>query len=75
MIFFVDATVVRSAFFGEGRSFLTLGAVNCHGRETRITACSYSEDPLCTHEEDVGVRCSEAGELVAGNWVWWHRKR
>lgn len=65
----VDATVVRSAFFGEGNSYLTLGTVNCHGRESGITACSYGEYPACTHAEDVGVRCLEAGELPTGTCV------
>ena len=46
-----------------GGGSIVLDDVACVGTELRLTSCPHSTNPNCrTHDDDVGVRCQEAGQ-------------
>ncbi|XP_036624335.1 antigen WC1.1-like [Trichosurus vulpecula] len=58
--------VVRGAVFGPGEGIIWL--VQCKGTESSLWDCHRRiEQNFCTHEYDVGVRCSGFVKLVAGD--------
>ena len=59
-VFFIDATAVGQAGFGQGTGPILLDDVACNGTEVNILSCTYdSVTTDCSHREDAGVRCVE----------------
>ena len=52
--------VLGGGSFGEGTGRIWLDSVQCTGSERRLINCDTDSSgvKMCTHDQDVGVRCS-----------------
>ena len=55
----LDATALRSAFYGQGSGPIYLDDVSCTGTEDHLLNCdSVGVASFCFHSEDAGVKCA-----------------
>ena len=58
----IDVVPFRDAYFGKGVIPIVIDDVACTGTENNLTECSFDQNSVdCTHSQDVGVACLEAG--------------
>ncbi|XP_053387660.1 deleted in malignant brain tumors 1 protein-like [Mercenaria mercenaria] len=55
------------AHFGQGSGPIFAQEFNCYGYETDIGSCTFESNVFCTHSGDVGVICSECGDIAIRN--------
>ncbi|KAK7488812.1 hypothetical protein BaRGS_00019947 [Batillaria attramentaria] len=57
----VNPTVLTEAFFGQGDGVVLMSDLSCQGSEVTVHECPRKQQSelQCTHQEDVGVICSE----------------
>ncbi|KAK7488811.1 hypothetical protein BaRGS_00019946, partial [Batillaria attramentaria] len=57
----VNPTVLTEAFFGKGDGVVLMSDLSCQGSEVTVHDCPRKQQSelQCTHQEDVGVICSE----------------
>nr|KAG5700997.1 hypothetical protein BaRGS_022708 [Batillaria attramentaria] len=66
--------VRKEAFYGQGDGIVLMSDLNCQGSEVTVHECPRKQQSelQCTHQEDVGVICSESStvRLVNGSTEW-----
>ncbi|XP_061172595.1 deleted in malignant brain tumors 1 protein-like [Saccostrea echinata] len=55
---------VSNAVFGEGSGSILFDDVQCNGRETGLSECTFSSTNNCNHREDAGVICRLQGDHI-----------
>ena len=64
--FGTSGTAIGSARFGRGLGSIWLDSVTCTGNESTLAGCGHlgvGVTRSCSHYEDAGVRCSQAGNI------------
>lgn len=69
MIFIIIGAIALShsyvtLVFGNGVANIFRYNVSCTGDESRLQDCRSSQQAICGHSQDVGVRCSYRGNLI-----------
>ncbi|XP_030639994.1 deleted in malignant brain tumors 1 protein-like [Chanos chanos] len=65
----VPVEVLGTAAFGKGEGQVWSGEIQCRGNESQIALCpiSSSQRQKCSHDNDVGLVCTDSVRLVNGN--------
>ena len=59
-LYFLAATAVSFATFGQGAGPIVLDDVRCTATENRLIDCPANFNHNCRHSEDAGVRCTSS---------------
>lgn len=63
------AVAVARAVYGMGSGSILMSELACTGSEAEVLQCPYVKMPICSHAEDAGVVCRDAGAMYLPPWA------
>ncbi|XP_053386943.1 scavenger receptor cysteine-rich type 1 protein M130-like [Mercenaria mercenaria] len=63
MMALLPTAYLSGAYFGQGVGPIFAQEFNCYGYESHLRDCRFETNVFCSHSRDVGIICSECGEI------------